>query len=418
VTSSSLTFVPPKRCTPTEIVIKFTLDFNLTSGDKVAIGLAGFTSGECDNSEGRSITAELDEVENLLSITPGDLKLFPHNKFAGGYREGLVSKGFQDSRLVFLVKPGVQYRNGTEIIINVDQGNYLKANCGIDQNGNNNFTISVQAQEIGKWTDAFGVPQVATAITNAVINQSTYIAGGCPVTDTKLRLEPPRAKHLSDLSLTFRPGMHLGPYDNVTVTLGGFTSGNATGLGGGDDIPMGQMPITTIVSRWNRAKLEYTFRSGNVFNASWTEGVPEVNKPGYNTSRVKLMVNKGYSFLPGVEFEVLIGKVNAIKANCGTPGNYEGIKIKINVAPDPAYPRASKSADSIGFRQAARGSIQTIGDGCRSFLGFCNGNGYCDYCRNVCVCNKGYGHESDVFDRRAKPRDCAGGWRRKPSRLV
>jgi hypothetical protein len=408
VTSSSLTFVPPKRCTPTEIIIKFKLDFNLTSGDKVAVGLAGFTSGECDNTEGRSITAEFDEVEALLSITPGSLKLFPDNKFWGGYREGLVSRGFEDSRLVFLVKPGVQYRNGTEIIINVDQGNYLKANCGIDKNGNNNFTISVQSQELGRWVDAFGVPQAATAITNAVINESTYIAGNCPVTDAKLQLAPPRPKYLTDMTISFRPGMHLNPMDNITITLGGFTSGNATGIGGGADIPMGKLSISTIVSRFNRAKLEYTFKSGNVFNASWTEGVPEVNKPGYNTSRIKLMVNKGYSFLPGVQFDVLVDKMNGIKANCGTPGNFQGIKIKINVAPDPAYPRASKGADSIGFSDTARGSIQTIGDGCRSFLGYCNNNGYCDYCRNVCVCNKGFGHESDIFDKRAKPKDCAG----------
>jgi len=408
VTSSSLTFIPPQRCTPTEIVVKFKLDFNLTSGDKIAIGLAGFTSGECDNVEGQSITAELDEVENLLAITPGDLKLFPHNKFLGGYREGLMSTGYQDSRLTFVVRPGVKFVNGSEIVINVDQGNYLKANCGIDAGGNNNFTISVQGQQLGRWTDAYGIPQVASAITNAVINESTYISGGCPITDTKLRLEPPRPKHLSDLTLSFKPGMHLNPLDNVTVTLGGFTSGNATGLGGGKDIPMGGLKVTTVVSRFNRAKLEYTFKSGTVFNASWSEGEPEVNKPGYNNSRLKLMVNRGYTFLPGVEFEVLVHKSNGIKANCGTPGNYEGIKIAINVQPDPTYPRASKSGESIGFRQAPRGSIQTIGDGCRSFLGFCHGNGECDYCRNVCQCNKGFGHASDTFDRRAKPRDCSG----------
>ena len=74
------------------------------------------------------------------------------------------------------VRPGAHYRNGTEVtaissplllsclelffsfqvvarplqvIINVDQGNMIKANCGIDLNGNGNFTLSVQAQQIG-----------------------------------------------------------------------------------------------------------------------------------------------------------------------------------------------------------------------------------------------------------------------------
>jgi hypothetical protein len=240
-----------------------------------------------------------------------------------------------------------------------------------------------------------------------VINQSTYIPGGCPVTDTRLTLSPPRPKHLSDITVTFRPGMHLNPRDNITVVLGGFTSGNATDSAG-YDVAMGKLAITTIVSRYNKNALEYTFKSGSIFNASWTEGVPEVNKPGYNESKIKLMVNPGFSFLPGVQFEVMVSKANKILANCGTAKTYEGIKIRIHVAPDPDYPRASKGVDELNFRDAFRGNIQTVGDGCRSYLGSCHGNGYCDYCTNKCHCNKGFGAPSDVFDRRAKAKDCAG----------
>ena len=69
----------------------------------------------------------------------------------------------------------------------------------------------------GKWHNSDGVAQVATAVTNAVVNQSTYIPGGCPVTDARLKVDPPRPKHLTDLTITFRPGMHLNPYDNITV---------------------------------------------------------------------------------------------------------------------------------------------------------------------------------------------------------
>jgi hypothetical protein len=43
------------RCTPTEIIVKFTADFNISSGDKIAVELAGFTSGLCDNEPGLSI---------------------------------------------------------------------------------------------------------------------------------------------------------------------------------------------------------------------------------------------------------------------------------------------------------------------------------------------------------------------------
>ena len=106
-------------------------------------------------------------MESNTYIKVGSLKLYPDSKFLGGYREGQVSKGYQDSRLVFTVKPGAHFRNGSEVIINVDQGNYLKANFGIDKNGNGNFTLSVQAQQLGRWYNREGILQVATAISNA-----------------------------------------------------------------------------------------------------------------------------------------------------------------------------------------------------------------------------------------------------------
>jgi len=40
---------------------------------------------------------------------------YPNGKFLGGYREGQVSKGFQDSRLTFVLRPGAHYANGTEV---------------------------------------------------------------------------------------------------------------------------------------------------------------------------------------------------------------------------------------------------------------------------------------------------------------
>ena len=45
---------------------------------------------------------------------------------------------------------------------------------------------------------------------------------------------------------------------------------------------------------------------------------------------------------------------------------------------------------------------------CRSYLNYCNGHGVCDYCTNKCKCNRGYGAPNDIYDRRAKAKDCAG----------
>lgn len=121
VTHSSLEFLPAKRCTPTQIKLRFRCDFNITTGDRIVVGLAGFTSGECDNVEGKSITSVFNEIKYVNTLVPGYLKLEPNSHFIGGYKEGLVTTGYEDSKLLFTVSPGVTYTNGTEIVINVDQ---------------------------------------------------------------------------------------------------------------------------------------------------------------------------------------------------------------------------------------------------------------------------------------------------------
>jgi uncharacterized protein (DUF2344 family) len=52
-----------------------------------------------------------------------------------------------------------------------------------------------------------------------VINESTYIPGGCPITDVKLFVDPPRPKRNADITISFRPGFHLNPNDNITVVM-------------------------------------------------------------------------------------------------------------------------------------------------------------------------------------------------------
>lgn len=49
------------------------------------------------------------------------------------------------------------------------QGNYLKANCGIDQDGNGNFTIAIQAHALGKWIDTNGAAQPWNAVSSACV---------------------------------------------------------------------------------------------------------------------------------------------------------------------------------------------------------------------------------------------------------
>lgn len=253
VQQSSLEFIPPVRCMPTEIVLRFTTDFNLTGGDQIAVGLSGFTSGECDNFEGDSIAEEFSEITGYTTINEAFLLVSPFHKFTGGYREGDLAMGFSNSRLVFTLKPGTHYRNGTEVVIRVDQGNKLKANCGIDAGGNENFTLAIRALALGPRVNKYDQRiRHVTAVTTAVVNESTKIEGDCPVTDATVSIIPPMPQKLMDMIISFRTGMHLNPGDNITIFLGGLTNGNMSGgvFIRGYDVPLNPgLDITSIVSR-------------------------------------------------------------------------------------------------------------------------------------------------------------------------
>ena len=138
--------------------------------------------------------------------------------------------GFSNRRLVFTLKPGTHYRNGTEVVIRVDQGNKLKANCGIDAGGNENFTLAIRALALGPRVNKYDQRiRHVTAVTTAVVNESTKIEGDCPVTDATVSIIPPMPQKLMDMIISFRTGMHLNPGDNITIFLGGLTNGNMSG---------------------------------------------------------------------------------------------------------------------------------------------------------------------------------------------
>lgn len=106
----------------------------------------------------------------------------------------------------------------------------------------------------------------------------------------------------------------------------------------GKDVPLNPgLEITSIVSRYSKVILDYTFRSPKIFNASWTEGDPaEVSgKPGFNGSKLTLFVNPGFHFKPGAAFDILLNKTNKILVYCGLPANYANFKIKVDVHPFP-----------------------------------------------------------------------------------
>ena len=81
--------------------------------------------------------------------------------------------------------------------------------------------------------------------------------------------------------------------------------------------------------------MDYVYHQTKGFNASWTEGTPVDNEPGFESSHITLTVNPGFHFSPGTTFTVYVNSTNGIKANCGLPGT-GGLRAHMSLIVSPS----------------------------------------------------------------------------------
>ncbi len=146
----------------------------------------------------------------------------------------------------------------------------------------------------------------------------------------------------------------------------------------------------------NVAALELS--PSTVFTGTWTEGTwcASCDNP-YNASLITLQVRDLNAFVDNTLQVVRVFKSNGIRAYCGSPTNWD--KLMIGTNSSSALPGTTVQWQSIE-------TSPLVGNGCQD-KSSCNLHGKCDYCYNICNCDRGYGHpETEIFEYGSVRIDC------------
>ena len=127
------------------------------------------------------------------------------------------------------------------------------------------------------------------------------------------------------------------------------------------------------------------------FNAGWEEGLYYFsNSTMYAASRIKLTPRESTAVPTYTEIQLKIYKGNGIGVICGFPSSDD-------------YANAYKNTDDV-FQITSNvwaiiwpiSTFSSFGIGCSEY-GKCNDHGRCDYCRQKCICDQGFGSDLDLM---------------------
>mmetsp|Transcript_19972 Transcript_19972/g.23686 ORF Transcript_19972/g.23686 Transcript_19972/m.23686 type:complete len:410 (+) Transcript_19972:37-1266(+) len=164
-----------------------------------------------------------------------------------------------------------------------------------------------------------------------------------------------------EITLQFRTNQfHLNASDEIYVRMPRMTSGDGSGVSGPSFEIHQHSWATLFTLEWHEH--EHT--------ASQTTPFP--------LSNLTLRVREGRTINPSRAYEIVISRSNGIRAQCSFVENDESFMMGTN---------ASKAVEQV---MRPMDQVFGIGPACRSLLD-CNGHGFCDACRQRCVCDDGFG---------------------------
>ncbi|KAH8063114.1 hypothetical protein JL722_2276 [Aureococcus anophagefferens] len=326
---SQINFYPDntEKCKETEITVIFDVEGGFAVGDQITFYLGGMTRGNCENANGAAISDGL-----VLLGSPSGLE-----EWSGEYVEGTVDGAYRDSELTLTALAAVNQKPGYRHTVVIDPSNDIRPNCGISENS----------------------PYMMRGV-NAT----------CYMTDTSLQFRPALPKLTSQITVGFRPAMHLYANYEVRVNMAGWTSGEATGTMGPD--------LRRVIVRDDLAVVG----DSTLFRGRWREGCCyEQHKAGFRNSTLILTVRSGVTITAGTTVSLVIPD-HQLRAQCGMPGPYERTKFEVR---GPHTSIVNKHQNYTIAAPATVASADAIGDGCKA-LDYCSGNGACDHCTSTCSC--------------------------------
>ena len=363
---TQITFFPDnkEKCLETEMTVEFKLQGGFAVGDQITFYLGGFTRGNCENANGAAISNGL----VLLGTPSGE------EEWSGEYFEGTVADAFRDSRLVLTALGPVEQTPGYRHTVVVDPSNDIRPNCGMRRNSP---YMRVSAYAINDTEANYERP----------FNYSEGVNATCYMTETSLAFRPALPKYHSQITVGFRPAMHLYAGYEVRVVLAGWTSGAADGAQGPDRKRITVRDDDAVVG------------NSTLFRGHWREGCCyEQHKAGFRNSTLILTVLDGVTIAAGTATSVVLPNYQ-LMAQCGMPGPYKftTFEVRSNLPNETlAEPATVISADAVG-------------DGCKA-LDYCSGNGECDHCTSTCACAEYHGtYDNSMTNYNCEEKQCPMG---------
>ena len=346
---SQINFYPDntEKCKETEITVIFDVEGGFAVGDQITFYLGGMTRGNCENANGAAISDGL-----VLLGSPSGLE-----EWSGEYVEGTVDGAYRDSELTLTALAAVNQKPGYRHTVVIDPSNDIRPNCGISENSP---YMMVSAYAVNDSKAQYPRP----------FNFSEGVNATCYMTDTSLQFRPALPKLTSQITVGFRPAMHLYANYEVRVNMAGWTSGEATGTMGPD--------LRRVIVRDDLAVVG----NSTLFRGRWREGCCyEQHKAGFRNSTLILTVRSGVTITAGTTVSLVIPD-HQLRAQCGMPGPYEHTKFEVR---GPHTSIVNKHQNYTIAAPATVASADAIGDGCKA-LDYCSGNGACDHCTSTCSC--------------------------------
>lgn len=176
----------------------------------------------------------------------------------------------------------------------------------------------------------------------------------------QIEVSPTTTKTAVDIHISLVTDFDWEPGENVTILLPRFTNGPADGTDG-ESKGTGEVHITSSI--W--------------FAAAWQEGTFDQQDPYAESQLVIQNREDGRGWPSGTEISITVLKHNGLKAFCGFEEDWDRIQM----------------IDPTGNETAVQSN--QVGNGCKQLFG-CGVHGVCNYCYEVCECERGWGDPEDL----------------------
>jgi hypothetical protein len=187
-----------------------------------------------------------------------------------------------------------------------------------------------------------------------------------------------------DIHIHLKTSWEIEDDEMFTITMPRFTDGRT---------------VTLVDDSLENANWNIQLEPSMLFRAAWVEGNYDNNDNPFNSSYLAIWKKRNVYVPAESILDIIIYAENGLRAYCGFPA-YDAKYDVASTRPMERFVLASNTSSRAG-RDESSGEVTVLfnhpqmGLGCQMF-GDCNSRGTCDFCKEQCVCDEGWGAPTDI----------------------